>query len=67
MPRPRDRFDAFAWIGLIGGPLAIILAFVLGVGGWLAAAGFVAFTAGFITLVARASDRRDDGHDGAVV
>lgn len=67
MPRPRDRFDAFAWIGLIGGPLAIILAFVLGVGGWLAAAGFFAFTAGFITLVARASDRRDDGHDGAVV
>jgi hypothetical protein len=67
MPRPRDRFDAFAWIGLIGGPLAIILAFVLGTGGWLAAAGFAAFTAGFITLVARSSDRRDDGHDGAVV
>ena len=67
MPRPRDRFDALAWIGLIGGPLAIILAFVLGVGGWLAAAGFVAFTAGFITLIARVSDRRDDGHDGAVV
>lgn len=67
MPRPRDRFDAFAWIGLIGGPLAIILAFVLGIGGWLAAAGFAAFTAGFITLVARSSDRRDDGHDGAVV
>ena len=67
MPRPRDRFDTFAWIGLIGGPLAIILAFVLGVGGWLAAVGFAAFTAGFITLVARASDRRDDGSDGAVV
>lgn len=67
MPRPRDRFDAFAWIGLIGGPLAIILAFVMGTGGWLAAAGFAAFTAGFITLVARSSDRRDDGHDGAVV
>lgn len=66
IPRPRDRFDALAWIGLIGGPLAIILAFVLGVGGWLAAAGFAAFTAGFVTLVARASDRRDDG-DGAVV
>lgn len=67
MPRPRDRFDTFAWIGLIGGPLAIILAFVLGVGGWLAAVGFAAFTAGFVTLVARASDRRDDGSDGAVV
>jgi hypothetical protein len=67
MPRPRDRFDAFAWIGLIGGPLAIILAFVLGVGGWLAAAGFAAFTAGFVTLVARSSDRRHEGDDGAVV
>lgn len=67
MPRPRDRFDAFAWIGLIGGPIAIVLAFVLGTGGWLAAAGFAAFTAGFITLVARSSDRRDEGDDGAVV
>ena len=64
---PRDRFDAFAWIGLIGGPIAIVLAFVLGTGGWLAAAGFAAFTAGFITLVARSSDRRDEGDDGAVV
>lgn len=67
MPRPRDRFDAFAWIGLIGGPIAIVLAFVLGTGGWLAAAGFAAFTAGFVTLVARSSDRRDEGDDGAVV
>jgi hypothetical protein len=67
MPRPRDRFDAFAWIGLIGGPLAIILAFVLGLGGWVAAAGFAAFTAGFVTLVARSSDRRHEGDDGAVV
>lgn len=67
MPRPRDRFDAFAWIGLIGGPLAIILTFVLGIGGWLAAAGFAAFTAGFVTLVARSSDRRHEGDDGAVV
>jgi len=67
IPRPRDRFDALAWIGLIGGPIAIILAFVLGTGGWLAAAGFAAFTAGFIVLVARGSDRREDGDDGAVV
>lgn len=67
MPRPRDRFDAFAWMGLIGGPIAIILAFVLGTGGWLAAAGFAAFTAGFVTLIARSPDRRDEGDDGAVV
>ena len=67
MPSPRDRFDAFAWIGVLGGPLAIIMAFVLGLGGWVAAAGFAAFTAGFITLIARASDHRDHGDDGAVV
>lgn len=67
MPRPRDRFDAFAWAGVLGGPLAIILAFVLGLGGWVAAAGFAAFTAGFVTLIARTSDRREDGDDGAVV
>lgn len=67
MPRPRDRFDALAWIGVIGGPLAIILAFVLGLGGWVAAAGFAAFTAGFATLIARSPDHRDHGDDGAVV
>lgn len=66
IPRPRDRFNAFAWAGAIGGPIAIILAFVLGVGGWLATAGFFAFAAGFVILIARTSDRRDDG-DGAVV
>lgn len=66
MPRPRDRFDTFAWAGILGGPLLIVLAFVLGMGGWLAAAGFIAFTAGFITLIARTTDRQD-GDDGAVV
>lgn len=66
IPRPRDRFDSFAWAGVIGGPLAIVAAFVFGNMGWLAAAGFAAFTAGFITLVARSSDRNDDG-DGAIV
>lgn len=67
MPRPRDRFDAFAWIGVIAGPIAIILAFVFQLGGWVAAGGFAAFTAGFITLIARTSDHRDHGDDGAVV
>lgn len=67
IPRPRDRFSAFAWAGAIGGPLAIILAFVLGVGGWLATVGFFAFAAGFITLIARRPDHREDDGDGAVV
>jgi hypothetical protein len=66
IPRPRDRFDTLGWTGVIAGPIAIVLAFVLGGNGWLATAGFAAFTAGFITLIARTSDRRDGG-DGAVV
>lgn len=67
LPQPRDRFDVAAWSGVIGGPIAIVLAFVLGWGGWLAGLGFVAFTAGFITLVARSSERPGDDDHGAVV
>jgi hypothetical protein len=67
IPRPRDRFDTFAWAGAIGGPILIILAFVLGIGSWLAAVGFAAFTAGFVTLIARSPDRRGDDDNGAVV
>lgn len=67
LPRPRDRFDAAAWAGVIGGPIAIVASFVLGWGGWLAGLGFVGFTAGFITLVARTGHHREDGDDGAVV
>lgn len=67
LPKPRDRFDVAAWSGIIGGPLAMVLSFVLGWGTWLAAAGFIAFTAGFIALVARSGSPRDDGDNGAVV
>ncbi len=67
LPKPRDRFDVAAWSGIIGGPLAMVLSFVLGWGTWLAAMGFVAFTGGFIALVARSGSARDDGDDGAVV
>ena len=68
LPRPRDRFDAFAWAGTIGGPLAVVTAYATGTGGWLAGLGFAAFTAGFVTLIARSGDRRrDDDDNGAVV
>lgn len=68
LPSPRDRFDGFAWAGVIIGPILVIIAFVTGTGGWLAGVGFVAFTAGFVTLIARSGDRhRDDGDNGAVV
>ena len=68
LPRPRDRFDSLAWAGTIGGPLAVVVAYATGTGGWLAGLGFVAFTAGFVTLIARSGDRRrDDDDNGAVV
>lgn len=68
LPRPRDRFDTMAWAGTIGGPVLILVSYVTGLGGWLAGAGFAAFTAGFVTLIVRAGERhRDDGDHGAVV
>ncbi|MFM9134704.1 MAG: hypothetical protein ACKOT0_04600 [bacterium] len=68
LPRPRDRFDLLAWMGTIGGPILLMVSYVTGVGGWLAGAGFAAFTAGFVTLIVRAGERRrDDGDHGAVV
>ena len=68
LPTPRDRFDGFAWAGAIIGPILVVLSFLTGSGGWLAGIGFVAFTAGFVTLIARSGDRhRDDDDNGAVV
>ena len=67
LPRPRDRFDTLAWAGAIGGPVVLVVSYTSGMGGWLAGFGFVAFTAGFVTLVARSGDRRDDDGNGAIV
>lgn len=66
LPRPRDRWDTLGWAGTIGGPALIVVSYVTGTGGWLAGLGFAAFTAGFVTLVARRGDRHDDDN-GAVV
>ncbi len=62
----------WAWAGVVGGPLLLTLATLLGwsVAGWPAVVGVVGFLAGFGTLVARMGDgpRVDDGpDDGAVV
>ena len=57
-------------MGLIGGPLYLILSFVLNwsVPGWSTAFAAAAGAGGFITLVARMKDRDDDDpHGGAVV
>lgn len=67
LPRPRDRIDVAAWAGTIGGPLLVILAFVFNLGGMIAGLGFLAFTAGFITVISRVNAHRDDDDNGAIV
>ncbi|MFN8158080.1 MAG: hypothetical protein U0R68_11725 [Candidatus Nanopelagicales bacterium] len=67
-----DRITRFAWAGLIGGPVMIMLAAILGIGleGWVLVAALAAFLGGFATLILRMGDRRsdDDGwDDGAVL
>jgi hypothetical protein len=67
-----DRVSRLAWAGLVGGPVLILLAAVLGlsIDGWILVAALGAFLGGFATLVLRMGDRRsdDDGwDDGAVL
>lgn len=70
LPRPRDAVSRAAWLGVIAGPVLLLLVVLLDLPGVLTAAGLVAFIAGFATLIARMPDRarQDDGwDDGAVL
>jgi hypothetical protein len=66
-----DWISRVAWLGLIGGPLLLILAAVLDFGtGRITTIAVVGFIGGFLTLVIRMKDRLppgDSGDDGAVV
>ncbi|WOX24842.1 hypothetical protein [Streptomyces solicathayae] len=76
-PPPLPEADAttkFAWIGVIGGPVLMLLAvlFQWEMTWWLTTVCVVGFLGGFATLVGRMKhDDDDDGHDdpgrGAVV
>jgi len=69
IPMP-DTIGRFAWAGAIGGPIFLVLIYVLGLGSFLTTLALVASIAGFITLVARKREREvSDGErdDGAVV
>ena len=69
IPLP-DTIGRFAWAGAIGGPIFLVLIYVLGLGSFLTTLALVASIAGFITLVARKREREvSDGErdDGAVV
>jgi hypothetical protein len=65
-----DLISVLAWVGALGGPVFLLVAVI----GWKTAPQYllmiaiVAFVAGFVTLVARMPQHRDDdGDDGAVV
>jgi hypothetical protein len=66
-----DWISRLAWLGLIGGPLLLILAAVLDFGtGRTTTIAVVGFIGGFLTLVIRMKDRLppdDTPDDGAVV
>lgn len=70
-PLPRgDLISRLAWAGALGGPLFLLIAVIA----WRSAPqillmlAIVAFVAGFVTLIARMPQHRDDDDgDGAVV
>lgn len=74
-PPPLPAADAtakFAWLGLLGGPVLLLLAVLLGwdMTWWLATLGIGGFLGGFATLVMRMrsdDDEDDDPGRGAVV
>ncbi|MFS8202928.1 hypothetical protein ACLVWQ_30105 [Streptomyces sp. CWNU-52B] len=74
-PPPLPASDAtarFAWLGVIGGPILLLLAVLLGweMTWWLATLGIGGFLGGFATLVGRMRGDEEDEDDpgrGAVV
>ena len=72
-PLPQvDGVTRLAWLGILGGPLFILITSILGLQmeSWVVFLALLAFCGGIATLVARMGDHssQDDGwDDGAVV
>jgi hypothetical protein len=67
-----DTTARFAWLGVVGGPILLLVAVLLGwdMTWWLTTLGIGGFLGGFITLVTRMrtdDDENDDPDRGAVV
>jgi hypothetical protein len=65
---PSHPIARFAWAGALGGPVLLILSGVFGFGKFISGIALAASVIGFVTLIARHSDEREDnGDNGAVV
>ena len=68
LPRPADTVARFTWAAVLGGPVLVLTANLLGWDRWMSGLGVAITVGGFVALVARMKDEReDDGNDGAVV
>lgn len=67
---PADAISRFAWAGVIGGPVVMLVSYLIGFGSFISVAGLIATIAGFIFLIAKRDKHVPPGQDfgdGAVV
>ena len=67
---PSDAFARFAWAGALGGPVVMLLGYVLSLGRMISTAGLIATIGGFVFLMSKRDKHvppGDDFGDGAVV
>ncbi len=67
LPRPADTGARLSWAAVVIGPVMAIGANLLSWDDWVVGAGIAITVGGFVALMARRTDREDDGNDGAVV
>ncbi len=67
LPRPADTVGRFAWAAVGGGPALVLVSNLLGWDRWMSGLGVAITVGGFVALIARMKDERDDDNDGAVV
>ena len=60
IPRPVDTVARFAWAGVVGGPVVLLLDYVLALGRIVSVAGLVLAIGGFVTLIARKREQSPD-------
>jgi hypothetical protein len=67
---PSDAIARFAWAGALGGPIVMVLGYMLGLGGVISTTGLIATIGGFVFLMSKRDKHVPPGEDfgdGAVV